>query len=162
MNRSDLPYIFLRVHMQGLPSIALARRERGGGHVLVWGITFEAPIHREFLMAWLDRKSSRWPFWGAIASMQGAAALSRNIDEAVEEQAMAGAPVMIQIYRAAAYLGCSEGDLLAFRNRDECSELFDDEPDPLLDERDVTFVDLGGLVRCMIDDAVARAEGPQS
>lgn len=158
MRRRDLPYVMVRILHEGLPSIGLARRRAGGrGHVMVWAVSFEEPFHREFLFAWLELNAARWPIWGAIASSQGAAALSRHIDDSVEEAALAGAPIMIQTYRAAAYLGCNEGDLLAFRERDDCALLFGDAPDPLLAERPMTFVDLGGLVRRMIEDAV---DGP--
>lgn len=154
MRRSDLPYCMVRIFDRGVPAIGLARRLRGGrGHVMVWAVSFEDPMIREFLFAWLERHAHRWPVWGAIASAAGADALSRHIDEAVEEEAVACAPVMIQLYRAAAYLGCSENEILAFRSREECEFLFGDEPDPLLAERPMTFVDLGGLVRRMIEDA---------
>lgn len=159
MRRKDLPYTFVRFVQDGAPALGLMRRLPGGhGHVFVWAVSFEQAFHREFLFAWLERNIARWPVWGAIASSRGSAALSRHIDDAVEEEALAGAPVMIQIYRAAAYLGCTEHDLLLFRGRDECAALFGDEPDPLLEERSMTFVDLGGLVRRMIADAV-RAKG---
>ncbi|TCP65357.1 hypothetical protein [Sphingomonas sp. PP-CE-1G-424] len=156
MHRADLPYCFTRILSDGMPAIALARRERGGrSHVFVWTVTFDAPLYREFLFAWLERNVPRWAIWGAVAATRGSAALSRCIDDAVGQAALSGAPLMIQIYRAAAYLGCSEIDLLEFRERAECAALFEEEPDPLLEESIITFVDLGGLVRRMIDDAVA-------
>jgi len=159
MLRSDLPYIFVRILLDGAPSLGLARRKpTGDGHEFVWTVSFEEPFHREFLFAWLERRAGHWPFWGVIAAMQGAQALNMHIDGMVEEEASMGAPVMIQVYRAAAYLGCTEQDVLAFRARTECSGLFNDELDPLLGDRDMTFVDLGGLVRCMIEDAVVRSE----
>jgi hypothetical protein len=146
--------------MDGAPSLALSRRLAGGrGHEIVWSVSFEHPLHREILFAWLERNSVRWPFWGAIATRQGADAFSRHIDQTIDREAAEGPPVMIQIYRAAAYLNCTEEDLLAFRTRDDCAHMFSDEPDPLLAERDMTFVDLGGLFSCLIEDAVAKAEG---
>jgi len=156
MHRADLPYCFTRILSDGMPAIALARRERGGrSHVFVWTVTFDAPLYREFLFAWLERNVPRWAIWGAVAATRGSAALSRCIDDAVGQAALSGAPIMIQIYRAAAYLGCTEVDLLEFRDREDCAALFEEEPDPLLEESIITFVDLGGLVRRMIDDAVA-------
>lgn len=158
MDRTDLPYCMARMIIDGQPSIGLARRQPGGrGHVMVWAVSFDDPLVREYLFAWLERNAARWPVWGAIASARGSAALSRHIDESVGEEAMAGAPVMIQLYRAAAYLGCAEADILAFRDREECAPLFGDEPDPLLAERPMTFVDLGGLVRRMVTDAASNA-----
>ena len=160
MNRSDLPYVMVRIFHEGRPTIGLARRLPGGrGHVMVWCASFDDPFSREFLFAWLERHAVRWALWGVIVSTRGAAALDSHLDEAVSADAVAQTPVMIQIYRAAAYLGCREEDLLAFRDRAECAMLFGDEPDPLLAERPVTFVDLGGLVRRMVADA---ADGRRS
>ncbi|PDH66750.1 MAG: hypothetical protein CNE89_08660 [Sphingomonadaceae bacterium MED-G03] len=159
MNRKELPYLFLREHIGGVPAIALARRDAHGELERIWFMVFDELYQRECLFSWLDRHMSSWPVWGAVAAHRGAEAFDRQLRACAELNPEKLKSVMIQTDRAAAYLGWPERSILAFRKRQECQALFGEEPDALVPDGWVTFVNLGGLVRQMIRDVRGQDRG---
>ena len=154
---AELPYLFVREMIGRRPAVALARRGRDGRHVRLWTLAFELPVDRETLFAWLEANVLMWPVLGALAASAGGRALSDHLDKVAGAQVEAAGGTLIQVYRAAAYLTCTEDWLLSFRDRPGCAALFADRPDPHLAGREVVFVDLGGLVPQIMADAYARA-----
>ena len=77
----NLPARFIREEIDEFPGIKLIGPPEGAniplGRVL-WSMTFGDDFARDRLFAWLIHRLDRWEAWTALASLQGAQALSEH------------------------------------------------------------------------------------